>query len=119
MPRAPLVCVLSDGGFILPLYQPGQGGRDSPNSLAGREGGPSEGARLQGTFRTCHGTSGLRWMLPQRGPRSLLCMGHGRQGWEKKHCTLHPVHTGFLVQEDNAGSVGIEGRNKEEVKLAG
>lgn len=42
-------------------------------------------------------------------------MGHWGQGWEKKQtCTLCHVNNDFLVQED-IGSVGMGGRNGEEV----
>lgn len=43
-------------------------------------------------------------------------MSHSGQGWEKKEtCTLYHVNNDFLVQEDNIGSVGMGGRNGEEV----
>lgn len=46
----------------------------------------------------------------------FLSMGHRGQGWEKKEtCTLYHVNNDFLVQEDNIGSVGMGGRNGEEV----
>lgn len=52
----------------------------------------------------------------REGGGSFSPWATGGQGWEKKEtCTLYHVNNDFLVQEDNIGSVGMGGRNGEEV----
>lgn len=48
--------------------------------------------------------------------RGILSTGQREQGWEKKQtCTLYHVNNDFLVQEDDIGSMGMGGRDGEEV----